>query len=24
VAPTRLHRYALVDLANAVRPTSTF
>jgi len=24
VAPTRGHRYALVDLANAVRPTSTF
>ena len=24
VAPTRAHRYALVDLANAVRPTSTF
>jgi serine/threonine-protein kinase PknG len=24
VAPTRTHRYALVDLANAVRPTSTF
>jgi serine/threonine-protein kinase PknG len=24
VAPTRAHRYALVDMANAVRPTSTF
>ncbi|MGE5697639.1 MAG: serine/threonine-protein kinase PknG [Candidatus Sericytochromatia bacterium] len=24
VAPTRGHRYSLVDLANAVRPTSTF
>lgn len=24
VAPTQAHRYALVDLANAVRPTSTF
>jgi serine/threonine-protein kinase PknG len=24
VAPTRGHRYALVDMANAVRPTSTF
>jgi serine/threonine-protein kinase PknG len=24
VAPTREHRYALVDLANSVRPTSTF
>jgi serine/threonine-protein kinase PknG len=24
VAPTRVHRYALVDMANAVRPTSTF
>jgi serine/threonine-protein kinase PknG len=24
VAPTRTHRYALVDMANAVRPTSTF
>ena len=24
VAPTRSHRYALVDMANAVRPTSTF
>jgi serine/threonine-protein kinase PknG len=24
VAPTQAHRYALVDLANSVRPTSTF
>ena len=24
VAPTQRHRYALVDMANAVRPTSTF
>lgn len=24
VAPTRAHRYALVDMANAVRPVSTF
>ena len=24
VAPTRAHRYALVNMANAVRPTSTF
>jgi serine/threonine-protein kinase PknG len=24
VAPTRAHRYALVDMANTVRPTSTF
>jgi serine/threonine-protein kinase PknG len=24
VAPTRAHRYALVDMANAVRPSSTF
>jgi serine/threonine-protein kinase PknG len=24
VAPTRAHRYALVDLANTIRPTSTF
>jgi serine/threonine-protein kinase PknG len=24
VAPTQGHRYALVDLANSVRPTSTF
>jgi serine/threonine-protein kinase PknG len=24
VAPTRAHRYALIDMANAVRPTSTF
>ncbi|WP_156752891.1 tetratricopeptide repeat protein, partial [Mycobacterium sp. 1245801.1] len=24
VAPTQRHRYALVDMANRVRPTSTF
>ena len=24
VAPTQSHRYALVDLANSVRPMSTF
>jgi serine/threonine-protein kinase PknG len=24
VAPTQRHRYALVDMANKVRPTSTF
>jgi serine/threonine-protein kinase PknG len=24
VAPTRVHRYALVDMANSVRPSSTF
>jgi serine/threonine-protein kinase PknG len=24
VAPTRAHRYSLIDLANTVRPTSTF
>ncbi|WP_367141370.1 tetratricopeptide repeat protein [Mycobacterium sp.] len=24
IAPTQAHRYTLVDMANQVRPTSTF